>query len=244
MVAALIVVSIDSAVLRSSATKALVGWSGGWRPVHGFSVGIPMVADDVGAGVALLAAGLVLLALVYSWRYFADVGSHFEVLLLLFLAGMQGFAFSGDLFDIFVFFELMGAVAYALTATKIEDPSSLQGGLNFGVVNSLGTYLSLFGVGLLYARTGQLNLAGLGRALAGDRPDALVIAGFVLVSTGFLVKGALAPFHFWLADAHAVAPTPVCLLFPVSWSSWVSTASPGDRGQGLDLRCDGAKTTG
>ncbi len=107
----------------------------------------------------------------------------------------------------------MGAAAYALTGFKVEDRMSLQGALNFGIINSLGAYFGLFGIGLLYARTGQLGLAQLGEVLGGHRADALVITAFVMVSSAFLVKGAMAPFHFWLADAHAVAPTPVCLLF-------------------------------
>src|SRR5207248_2645819 len=83
------------------------------------------------------AAGLMGAALVYSWRYFEDAEAHFHALILLFLAGMTGFALSGDLFDMFVFFELMGAVAYALTGFRIEEPQAVQGALAFGVINSL-----------------------------------------------------------------------------------------------------------
>ncbi|HET6794480.1 MAG TPA: complex I subunit 5 family protein [Acidimicrobiales bacterium] len=210
---ALTVVGMDASVLASSASSGrVVLWHGGWLPVHGFSVGVSFVADPLSAGLALLVAVLMTAALVYSWRYFESVHAHYHALMLLFLAGMQGFALSGDLFDMFVFFELMGAVAYGLTGFKIEDPGAVQGGLNFAVVNSLGAYFSLFGVGLLYARTGQLGLASLNRAMQGHHADVLVVAAFVLVSCGFLVKAAMAPFHFWLADAHAVAPTSVCVL--------------------------------
>ncbi len=156
---------------------------------------------------------LVVAALVYSWRYFKDAEAHFHALVLLFLAGMTGFALSGDLFDMFVYFELMGAVAYALTGFRIEEPQAVQGALAFGVINSLGAYITLFGIGLLYARTGALGLAPLAVALAAHPQDALVGVAAALVTTGFLVKGALAPFHFWLDDAHAVAPTPICVLF-------------------------------
>jgi multicomponent Na+:H+ antiporter subunit D len=89
----------------------------------------------------------------------------------------------------------------------------VQGALSFAVVNSLGAYAMLMGIGLLYARTGALALTQIGRGLdAHGAPDALTLAGFVLVLTGLLVKAAAVPFHFWLADAHAVAPTPVCML--------------------------------
>jgi len=204
---------LTACLLARTADGHVVTWSGGWRPTHGFSVGIVMVSDPVGAGAALLSAALATLALLYSWKYFESVEAHYHALVLLFLAGMQGFALTGDLFDMFVFFELMGASAYALTGMKVEDPSALQGALNFGIINSLGAYLTLAGVGLLYARTGNLGMPQLHQSLEGRPVDALVVAAFVLVLTGFLVKGAVAPFHYWLDDAHAVAPAPVCVLF-------------------------------
>jgi multicomponent Na+:H+ antiporter subunit D len=210
---------IDVVLLRATAGGDVVTWTAGWSPSAGFgvggvgAVGIALVADPLGAGAATVAGALMVAALVYGWHYFDSADAHFHALMLLFLAGMTGFALSGDLFDMFVFFELMSAVAYALTGFKIEDPGAVQGGLAFGIVNSLGAYLTLMGIGLLYGRTGQLGLAALAVTL-GERPaDALVVGGFVLVVTGFLVKAAVAPFHFWLDDAHAVAPTPVCVLF-------------------------------
>jgi hypothetical protein len=107
---------------------------------------IVLVSDPIGVGIALLAVALVALALVCSWRYFDSVEARCHCLVLLFLAGMVGFAFTGDVFDMFVFFELMGAAAYALTGFKVEDPTAVQGALNFGIVNSLGAYVALMGV--------------------------------------------------------------------------------------------------
>jgi multicomponent Na+:H+ antiporter subunit D len=206
-------IAMLAVVLARAADGRVVTWAARWEPKHGYSVGIVLVSDPIGVTVALVAAALVLLAFVYSWRYFDAVEAHFHALILLFLAGMVGFALTGDLFDLFVFFELMGAAAYALTGYKIEDETAVQGALNFGIVNSLGAYISLMGIGLLYARVGNLTMPQLSEALAHRHVDALVVVGFVAVSTGFLVKAALVPFHFWLADAHAVAPTPVCVLF-------------------------------
>ncbi|GHD98493.1 hypothetical protein GCM10010339_05890 [Streptomyces alanosinicus] len=158
----------------------------------------------------------MLAVVVYSWRYFDEPpeghAGTFPALILLFEAGMAGFALTGDLFDAFVFFELMGAVAYALTGYRIEDPRPVQGALVFVVVNSLGAYCSLLGIGLVYARTGELGLAQIGAQLARHRPDALLSVAFVLIVTGLLVKAAVVPLHFWLPDAHSVAPTPVCML--------------------------------
>lgn len=205
---------LDGVVLAAAVRGPVVVWVGGWAPSGGRSPGIVLEADPMGATLAVVAGALATTAALYSYRYAPGVDGKYYALLLLFLAGMTGFAFTADLFDLFVFFELMGAAAYALTGMRVEDPTAVQGALNFGVVNSLGAYLSLFGVGLVYARTGQLGLPQLRQALDHQhRLDALVVVGFVLVVTGFLVKAAAVPFHFWLADAHAVAPAPVCTLF-------------------------------
>jgi multicomponent Na+:H+ antiporter subunit D len=200
-------------LIRATGEGRVVTWAGGWQPRPRLTVGIVLVADRTNAGIALLISVLATCALLFGWRYFDSVHAHYHALILLFVSGMTGFALTGDLFDMFVFFELMGAAAYALTGFKIEDAESVQGGLNFGVVNSLGAYLGLLGIGLLYSRTGELGLAQLGTALAGHGADPLVLAAFVLICTGWLVKAAAVPFHFWLADAHAVAPAPVCVLF-------------------------------
>ncbi|MGH3745128.1 MAG: proton-conducting transporter membrane subunit, partial [Mycobacteriales bacterium] len=179
--AALGVVGLCSALFVETGGGRVVTWVGGWTPKDGHSVGIVLVADRLGSGMALLAATLMLAALVYSWRYYDSVDAHLHALMLLFLAGMAGFALTGDLFDMFVFFELMGAVAYALTGFKVEDPSALQGGLNFGVINSLGAYLSLTGIGIIYARTGQLQLPLLARSVDAAGVSTLVVLAFVLI---------------------------------------------------------------
>jgi multicomponent Na+:H+ antiporter subunit D len=190
-----------------------VYWFAGFRPAHGVSVGIDFEVQPLSAGLACLAAVLVTAAMTFSWRYFDRVATYYHALMLTFLAGITGFCLTGDLFDLFVWFELMGVSAYALTAYRPEERGPIQGALNFAITNSIGAYLSLSGIALIYGRTGALNMAQIGVAVAKHPADRLVVVAFVLVIAGLLIKSAIVPFHFWLPDAHAVAPTPVCVLF-------------------------------
>jgi multicomponent Na+:H+ antiporter subunit D len=202
-----------SSLLLAHATHATeVYWFGNWFPRGSMVLGITFVIDPVSAGLATLAALLTLLALIFSWRFVDSGGNHFQPLMLVFLAAMSGFVLTGDLFNLFVFFELMSTAAFALCGLKTAEPAPLQGALNFAITNSVAAFLILSGIGLLYAVTGALNMAQIGLAL-GARHDPLVLFAFTLLTCGFFIKAAIVPFHFWLADAHAVAPTPVCVLF-------------------------------
>jgi multicomponent Na+:H+ antiporter subunit D len=210
---ALAVLSFDLALLVRSFSETIVYWFGGWRPMGGFPIGIAFVIDPAGAGLAAIAAFLTVMGFLFSWHYFRAIGTFYHSLMLLFLASMEGFCLTGDLFNMFVFFELMGVAAYALTGYKIEDTGPLEGALNFSVMNSIGAFLVLIGIGLIYGRTGGLNLAWAGSWLQQHGADHTMTVAFMLLVIGFLIKGAIVPFHFWLPDAHAVAPTPASMLF-------------------------------
>jgi multicomponent Na+:H+ antiporter subunit D len=210
---AVAVTALCAALLVDAAGGPVVYWFGGWTPRDGIALGVAFTVDAVGAGLATLAGVLATAALVYSWRIFEAVGALYHALMLVFLAAIVGFCLSGDLFNMFVFYELLSVAAYALAGWRTEDPGSLRGALNFAMTNSVGGFLVLAGIALLYGRTGALNLAQLGQALAGRPADRLVVVALLLLMVGFFVKAAVVPFHFWLADAYALAPIPVGVLF-------------------------------
>jgi multicomponent Na+:H+ antiporter subunit D len=200
-------------VLTQDAVQGtVVHWFGGWTPRDGIALGIAFTVDPAGGALATFVAFLSTAALLYAWTYYDESGAPFPVLMLVFMGSLIGFFLTGDLFNLFVFFELMGVAAYALTAYRTEDESAVLGAFAFAVLNSIGAFLILLGIALVYGRTGALNMAQIAHALGGNA-DALVLIAFAFIAAGLLVKAALAPFHFWLADAHAVAPTPLCVLF-------------------------------
>ena len=200
-----------------SGYNTIVYWFGRWAPGAGgnsFPLGIVFAVDPAGAALAALTSALMLAAFLFSWRYFDAIKTLYHALMLVFLAAMCGMCLTGDIFNLFVWFELMGATGIALCGYHAEEDAPLQGAINFAVVNTLGAFLSLSGVAMLYAFTGTLNLAEAGLALSVNHPNPTFVAiAFLFIVSGFLVKAAVFPFQFWLADAHAVAPTPVCVLF-------------------------------
>ena len=212
LAAASAVTVISTILLVHSATHTSVHWFGGWRPRHGVAIGVAFAVDPLGVSLAAFAALLMCAALVFSWSYFDRVGPLFYTLMLGFLAGLVGFALTGDLFNLFVFFELMSVSAYALTGYRIREEGALQGALNLAITNSIGAFLVALAIALVYGRTGALNMAQAGEALARQKTGGLVIAALVLFTVGFLVKAGAVPFHFWLSDAYAVAPAPVGVL--------------------------------
>lgn len=212
-----ILAGINNLVLASAWTihalaRTQVYWFGNWYPRGQLALGIGFVMDGLGCGLAALVALLATLALLFSWKYSEHGDGHFQPLMLVFLAAMSGFALTGDIFNLFVFFELMSTAGFALCGLKTQEPAPLAGAFNFAVTNTVAAFMILTGITLLYSTTGALNLAQLGMLLTG-RHDRLVLTAFVFLMTGFLVKAAAVPFHFWLPDAHAVAPTSVCVLF-------------------------------
>jgi multicomponent Na+:H+ antiporter subunit D len=209
---------VSTLLVFRSLDHDLVYWFGGWTPRHGVALGISFDVEPLSAALAAFAAVLMTASFVYAWRYFDDVGTLFHVLMLSFLGAMSGFALSGDLFNMFVFFELMTVSTFALVGFQVHSAAPLQGAITFAVTNAIASFFLVTGLALVYGRTGALNLVQIGRALEGHGSDGLVIVAFGLLLAGFLVKAGVVPFHFWLSDAYAVAPIPVCVLLSAAMS--------------------------
>ncbi len=179
---------------------------GGWKPPFG----ICMVLDGLGALLLVVINLIAVAALVYSTDYLKRYSYEelYYTLFSLMLAGLNGMAISGDLFNIFVFLEITSVACYALVAFGTEA-EELEAALKYLVLGSVADVLILFAIGLLYGRFSTLNLADLAVSVTGSDAGALKNFAMVLFITGFGLKTALVPFHAWLPDAHPAAPAPV-----------------------------------
>ena len=176
--------------------------------------GIVLVLDPLAAGMLLLAACAGLAALLFSLARWHRASVHFHPLLQLQLMGLDGAFLTGDLFNLFVFFEVLLAASYGLLLHG-GGASRVRPGLHYIAVNLLASFLFLIGVALLYGVTGTLNMADIARKLplvpAADR--GLLHASAALLAVAFLAKAAFWPLNFWLPAAYAAASAPSAAMF-------------------------------
>ena len=179
--------------------------------------GIVLVADRLAAMMLVLAATLSLIALLHAVLTRADSeGWHFHPLFQFQLMGLNGAFLTGDLFNLFVFFEVLLIASYGLMLHG-QGRARLKAGVQYVVVNLVGSSVFLIALGLLYALTGTLNMADMGARVAAVPPEdqgLLRIAALLLVSV-FALKAAVAPLHLWLARTYAVSTPAVAALFAI-----------------------------
>ncbi len=179
--------------------------------------GIVLVLDRLSA---LLVAVTSILALIVLWHAVAtrwdEGGRHFHALFQFQLMGIAGAFLTGDIFNLFVFFEVLLIASYGLMIHG-GGRERMRAGLQYVVMNLAGSTLFLFALGVLYASTGSLNIADLALRLQEIPPDeaALVRVAAVLLMIVFAVKAALFPVQFWLPGTYANAPAPVAALFAI-----------------------------
>ena len=176
--------------------------------------GIALVVDRLAALMLLLTAILAICALLYSLKRWGRIGVHFHSLFQFMLMGLNGAFLTHDLFNLFVFFEVMLAASYGLLLHGY-NVNRIRAGMQFVAINLVASLLFLIGVALIYANTGTLNMADVAARVA--EMDAtelgLLQVGMVALVMVFLIKSAMWPFGFWLPTTYSAASPPVAAMF-------------------------------
>ncbi len=199
-------------LVRVAGGDVLVYALGDWAAPYG----IVLVADRLAAWMLVATQLVALFALLYAVRGIDAAGRHFHVLFQWQLFGLAGAFLTGDLFNLFVFFEILLLASYGLI---LHGGGRLRtrAGLHYVVINLAGSTLFLFAVGTLYGVTGTLNMADLAVKAAALPPEhaPLVRTAGLLLFGVFALKAALLPLHLWLPAAYANTSAPVAALFAI-----------------------------
>lgn len=209
---ALLLLSIYTVTIANSGDYS-VYLLGNWTAPFG----IVMVLDRLSSLMILLTAILAIIALGYAIAQGTDKkGQHFHVLYQIQLFGLNGAFLTGDLFNLFVFFEVLLLASYGLL---LHGGGRLRtkGGLHYVVINLVGSSLFLFAVGTLYGILGTLNIADMSMHIAQlDSDDqGIVAAAGLLLLVVFGIKAAIFPLYLWLPGAYANTSAAVAALFAI-----------------------------
>lgn len=214
-VTVLAAVAAVAAVLLVMADRGgpVVAEIGGWPA----PVGIVLVADRISALLLLISTIVTLAVLIYAIdQRIVDYGRRtasttFHPIFLVLSAGVSLAYLTGDLFSLFVAFEIMLAASYVLI-TRRTDATRIRSGMTYVIISLASSLLFLTTVALVYAATGTVNLADLATRVA-ELPTGLQTVLALLVVVTFGIKAAIVPLHFWLPDSYPNAPAPVTALF-------------------------------
>jgi multicomponent K+:H+ antiporter subunit D len=178
--------------------------------------GIVLVADRLAAIMVMVTSVLAVTVILYALRAGERMGRYFHVLFHLQLFGLNGAFLTGDLFNLFVFFEVLLIASYGLLLYG-GGPLRTRAGLHYVVLNLIGSTLFLFAVGALYGVLGTLNMADLAVKAAQLPPENVgtVRAAGLLLFAVFALKAALAPLHLWLPGAYGHTSLPVAAMFAI-----------------------------
>ena len=179
-------------------------------PMEASPVHTSIIIDAPGSLMSLLALALGLFATIYSMRFMErDSGMPlYYSLLLAMITGIVGASYSGDLFTLFIFWELMCITSYVLVGFRKNVRESVEATIKYMLMSGVGSATILFGMSLLYGLTGTLNLPRIALSLkAGGGPWLYASLGMLI--TGFGIKAAIVPLHVWVPDAYAAAPSPI-----------------------------------
>lgn len=212
LVLILLAVSVELMSIASQGSPQVYAL-GNWVAPYG----IVLVLDQLSALMILITAILAVGALWYAISTRMDAqGSHFHVLFQIQLFGLNGAFMTGDVFNLFVFFEVLLLASYGL---MLHGGGRLRtkAGLQYVVINLIGSTLFLFAVGALYGVLGTLNIADMANkvALLSTEDQGVVAAAGLLLLLVFGIKAAMFPLYLWLPQAYANAAAPVAALFAI-----------------------------
>jgi len=206
-------------LIHESATGAADGGDvarvytlGDWAAPYG----IVLVADRLSTLMVALTGVLGLCALIFSLARWDRAGPRFHALFLLLVMGVNGALLTGDLFNLFVFFEIMLAASYGLVLHGSGE-KRIRTGLGYIAVNLTASLLFLVGVALVYGLTGTLNMADLATRVPDIAADdrGLFHAGAAVLAVAFLIKSAAWPLGFWLAPTYSAASAPAAAMLAI-----------------------------
>jgi multicomponent K+:H+ antiporter subunit D len=204
-------------------------------------LGIALMADRLSAWMLLTTTLLATACLLHACAGWDRRAPHFHALFQFQLAGLNGAFLTGDVFNLFVFFEVMLIASYGLLLSGGRG-LRLRVGFHYVVFNVTSSTVFLIALGLLYALLGSLNMAELSQRVAQAPPQnvALIKTAFGLLLLVFCAKAALLPLYLWLPETYARAPAPVAALFVIMTKVGlyavlrVSTLILGSQAQALD----------
>lgn len=209
----LIAVAVTLAMTASEkAPDAAVYLLGNWPAPFG----IVLVLDRLAALMLVLTSLLGTAALSFALAHWHKASPHFHTLFQLLLMGLNGAFLTGDLFNLFVFFEVMLAASYGL-ALHGSGPARVKAGLHYIAVNLVASSLFLIGVSLIYGVTGTLNMADLAQRIpqVAQEDRMLLEAGAAVLGIAFLIKAGMWPLNFWLAPTYSAAAAPIAAIFTI-----------------------------
>lgn len=179
-------------------------------------MGILLVLDRLSAMMVLLTAVLALPALLYTAAGWQGKGQHYHSLFQFLLMGLNGSFLTGDIFNLFVFFEVMLAASYGLVLHG-SGPERIKAGMAYIAINLAASLLFLIGVALIYGVAGTLNMAEISRLLSDLRMEQrpLFLTGTGILGLAFLVKAAIWPVCFWLPRTYAAAAPPAAAMMAI-----------------------------
>jgi proton-translocating NADH-quinone oxidoreductase chain M len=177
---------------------------GGWQPA--FSINL--VAGPIGVLLSAVIALVGLLVSIYAIDYIREGSTEkYHMLFLLLLTGATGVVLTGDIFNLFVFFEILCISSYALVAYA-GDKMGIEAAVKYLIQGAVGSSLLLIGIGLLYGLFGTLNMADIARNIESASPISVFVP-MALIISGLGVEAAMFPLNAWLPDAHSSAPSSV-----------------------------------